>query len=322
MPNSWTADQIISAGRRLYFAPEGLSTLGVQNADLLSMLNEYMEDELFGEIANVREDYFHAVVDTTLVASQSNYRINPRAIYQRLVDVNLFDSSGDQVPGFDRLDTAQIRTRSTTDTADTPRGYSIEGNYIRLYPALGSGAQGTLQQVFHFRPGELVLTANVRTIDSVNTATGAVVLSSAAPDTWSTSDEFDVHSKHSGAEVKAWDKAATSISGANMTITSVDGSVSGEKAVEAGDYVCLKGEAGLPGVPREFHSVLKHAVAVSLAEQMKDLDAVAVHKGTRDEKMRKALDNMKPRVDGDRKKIRGTRFTEVQGAWVRRIVRG
>jgi hypothetical protein len=312
MPRIWTADQILDASAKRYMVPRNINALGSDQQSIIDRINEWMFGELIGEIMGKREDYFHVTTQISAVEN-ARFRINPRAMYQKLHKVRHLDSVGHETKPFVYMGSEEIRDVGA-EAAKTPQAYYIEGSEIKLWPSLDSSSDGTLEQTFPFRPGELVLLDKARKITAVDTATGVITVNQIIPSAWDTAELYDIHSPYSGAEIKGWDKVATVASETGMTLTNIDGSVAGERAVAVGDYICLAGEAAVPGVPYEFHPLLVQAGAVALGEKFGEKDAVKLHQARLDREMKTALKGIITRVEGERKPVCGTRFVAAQGA--------
>ncbi len=315
MPRLFTANEIINAARQKAMLPD-TDALGTTDQDLLDWVNEYLFDELIGRVLEVKEEYFIRSQRTTLAANTSRYRINPRAMFQKLRDLRHLNS--DDVYQNDLLHLVPGKigqlADAATGTATRPEAFYLEGNEIVLWPSMGGSPDGKLEQVFPFRPGEIVLIANCRKVLTVDSTT-MITLDESKPTAWTTANIFDIHSPSSGAEVKAWDKGASTVTGSSITFTSViDGTLSGEQAVAAGDYVCLAGEAALPGLPVEMHPILGQAAACAIAEALGDQSMLKVYVARLEKKVKVALDAMQPRVEGRPRHVTGTPYIGLQGS--------
>ncbi len=323
MARAYTANELVSMARDEARIPNTGST-GSQDADILNRINEYLSSTLLGLVMEAKEEYFVRTTRTTLSSGTGRYRLPARAMYQKLRDLRYVENSGSSFFPIPHIVIGTIDEHfHTGDSSSSPYGYYLEGNDVVLLPEAANGLSGFLDMAFYFQPGDLVLVENARLVQSV--ASNVVTLTADAPSTWTASSTFDMHSPNSGAEIKAWDRSVTSVSGAAVTFTSaVDGSVAGESAVAAGDYVCLAGESALPGVPRELHPALGLAGAIAMLDEEGDFEAVAsksrrldrlLH-GTPDGKNDGALGRLRHRVEAKPKFVSGGAFISAQGrAW-------
>ena len=310
MARVFTADEIIALARDIGKIPNTGAT-GSEDADILRFLNDYLQTTLAPAIMEAREGFFDRQYRTALSASTSTYRIHPRAILGCERDVRYINSDGNRNPPLDHLSPGDV-DQFTGSSGSVPTAFYIEGNYIRLLPDMSASASGYLEEVFPMRPGELVLATNTRLVQSVASTT--ITLTANAPASWGTNDTFDIHSPYSGSELKCWDKAASTVSGTTITTTTaIDGSLTGEFAVAAGDYVCLAGECAVPAVPYEFHQVLARAAAAEWAESLGDSEGAKLHSERLNARMRTLLAALKPRITGKRKRHKKAPFIAAQG---------
>jgi len=312
MAKVFTSDELLTLARDIGKIPN-TEAPGSADADLLGFMNLFLKDTMAPAIMDVREGYFDRQVRTTLVASTSRYRINPRAILGTLRDIRYINSSGYRSPPLEQISAGEVDQAKDSDSATVPTGFYLEGDYIVLLPTLGSSVSGSLEQVVPLRPSELVLETNVRVVSAVNTGTKTITTSASVPAGWSTNDTFDVHSKYSGAELKCWDKVASTVSGTTITFTTdIAGTLTGEYAIEVGDYVCLAEEAAVPAIPKDMHEILALATAVEFTASV-DLEHSQFLEKKLTQKMQIALGAMKPRIPGKRKVLRMAPFIALQG---------
>jgi hypothetical protein len=227
-----------------------------------------------------------------------------RAFFQKLHEV-YYVSNGDRQK-IDQLGDEELQDYNDSG-ASVPSGFALEGDDLLLIPDRSPGFTGEIEYVFPFRPSTLVLPDEVRQVLSVNLVAKTVTLATAPPATWATPGSFDVHGKESGAHVRIWD-AEASIAGAVLTFTlGIDGSVFGTKPIQAGDWVCLAGEAIIPSLPQDIIPQLIRAVAVRYAESDGDVQMLPIHEA----KLQKQQDAnqlaMESRIERKPMRIRGRR---------------
>lgn len=258
MVKKYTADNLIEYVRDIAMVPDS-SSVGTDDTSILEHLNHALLTEITPQVAKVKEEYFVVTERVPIGSSQSKYRINHRAMGGRIRDIVYLNGTSE----YSQLDMVNRNELPYwgADGNNQPEAFYLEGNYIVLLPTI-SGGTGSLEISFPFRPGELVLVENTRTVAAVVSST-EVTLSSAVPSGWTTSSsKYDIHSGESGAEISSWDLTATTVSGAQMIFSeAIDGSVFGTHPVAVGDYVCVAEEAALPALPRELHPVLGQAAA-------------------------------------------------------------
>ena len=297
----FTSDELISSIRRIGSIPN-TGAPGFADSDILRCATETLWSKVVPNLIKTREEYYANIERRTVAASITRYRIPKRAIMQKLRDVSLVGGDGANT----YLRSLQREEVSGSQSTGTVLGYYLEGNDVILVPSPSAGT--TLEFAYFFRPGSLVLVANARQITAVDPVTRTVTLSSANT-SWSTSNIFDIHSKESGAEIKIWDAAATTV-GATIVFSAsfpIDGSTAGTRAVEVGDWVCLAEEAAVPGCPKEIHPLLALAVAMRFASSTGDMEVFKAQAAEYSSDMKALVGIAESRVEGKPIRIRGHR---------------
>jgi len=312
MAKVYTADEIVALARQKAQAPKTGAT-GSLEADLLAHANEFLLSTLAPLILARREDYFARARRTALVAATSHYPIEPRAMLGATLDVRYVNGDGNYQGPLEYIDSGDVDELRSETTVAIPLAFWLEDDSIRLWPDLSAAPEGWLEQFVAIRPGELVLVTNARRVETVDSTT-QVTLTETVPSTWVDGSVFDVHAPASGARLRAWSKTGATVSGTGITFaTFINGSIHGERAVAAGDYVCLEEECAVPPVPKEFHPLIATAAASLFCESIGDHENHARLEQELQRKLQAALEPMKPRVVGKPKKIRGTPYSRMQG---------
>ncbi len=275
MATSYTADELIERVRREARIPNKAAT-GSQDADILQHLNDAMDSILVPFIRRTREEYFALTRRSPIVAGQRRYRIHRRSIGQQIRSVYFI--SGDQRLCLTRVDPGNLDKAGNVGSGN-PTAFYLEGNHIVfVQQPLG----GELEVGFYASPGRLVLERQTCKVASVNTAAKTITLATDPPASWEESaTSFDVHSGLSGGELKQVGLTRADISGAVVTVAeAIDGSVHGTYQPEAGDYLCLEGEAAKPGVPHELQAALVQAACSLWHQAQGNLEAAMAIKNT------------------------------------------
>ena len=263
----YTGDSLIKLIRDSGMIPD-VASQGTADADLLDHVNYCMHSEILPEIMKFKEEYFLIRERVSLTATKQ--RVPSRAISNRIRSLHLNDgTSNTPITQIDRNDIDTFSNNATT----SPWAFYIEGNHIVFHPDIAAGSGYSSDISYYFRPGDVKLLADVRKVDAVNPDTKSITLNSPAPSAWTTADKFDIHSGDSGGEIHEWSLSATTVSSTTIVVTTeIDGSVFGRYPVAVGDYVCLEGDAALPGVPREAHPALGQAALCRVLLALGDHD--------------------------------------------------
>jgi hypothetical protein len=301
----YTAEELIASVRLRARVPN-VKASGSTDPDLLRLLNEEQWNELVPWLMRQREEYYVVEERIPLVAGKTKYRINHRAIGQKLRDIVLVDNANDNrrqmIP---RINREERPYHDTPYTAREDEGFFLEGNNIVLV-SVDATANSMLEVAFFFRPGEIVMSTAARKVLTIDTATKTITVDGVIPSDWTNADLFDIHSAKSGAEPKMWDQVATTVAGETLIFTSaIDGSAFGTQAVEVGDWVCLAEEAALPALPRELHPVLAQAAVCRVVEAEGDTEALRNHSAKLNRMLEQSISMLDFRVEGKVQKIAG-----------------
>lgn len=313
MPKTWTTEEILAYARNKA-AVDDTGAAGFTDADVLGYVNNELLTTVVPRIMQERERYFIVTEELALVAGQRDYRIPNRAMGVKLDDVRLV-VDGKPRGQLEHIATGTIEARGDDTNQGTPTGFWLDGVYIVVWPI--SNGLGVLRVPYFFRPGELVKASAYRRVAAVNSAT-SLTLTSTIPTGWTTANKFDIHSQHSGAEIKSWSLPASTVSGTTLTATlALDGSRVGTHAVEVGDYVCLEGEAAVPALPRELHSIVGDLAAVCLLEALGDAEAVQLQQALVERRLARIEPFVSDRAESSPRVIRGAAGIALfgQGCW-------
>jgi len=309
---TYTANQLIETIRKKAGWTAN-DQLGSQDADLIRHLNEAMYTEILPRLMKVKEEYFVITRRVPLTSNENRYRIPKRAAGNKIRDLFYIDDSGGRI----RLPhISRENLDAYPDSGTSPEAYFLEGTRIVLVPEL-TGASGSLEIAYFFRPGQLVKIDEVVRITDVTLVGGSQSnygVAGPIPASWDSTSLLDIHSPNSGAEIKAFDLDPVVLDIPTDTIgffnVVIDGSEYGADPVEVGDYICLAGEAAIPSLPRELHPVLAQAAIVRMAEGEAD-DTYQYHKTELDRMLQAAGYLFDTRVEGQPKKL-----VSRQGAWL------
>lgn len=299
MVMQYTAEQLIRS-IRLKNPLANVGSTGSTDSDLLLLINEAMYTYLLPKILKQHEEYF-TIKERFSIAANNAVRIPHRAMYQKLRHLYLVGSSGRT-----RIDPVQKERLHETRFTGTFAGYYIEGNEVVLHPVASPGLS-ELEMHYFFRPGELVLSTGGFLITEVDYSLNQIVVATTPEAGFQESDLFDIHSGMSGAEIKLFDlNFDTNDPGDTLTFAvPIDGSLFGTRPVLVGDYLCYAEEAVLPGLPRELHPQIARAVAILMAEGVKDSEAINISGGILKGAMDEVAGVLDQRVEGKPLRLTG-----------------
>ncbi len=259
------------------------------NADFLALANEELQDNLVPLILSAKEEYFVFNYDYSIQSGLNAYAIPSQAIGGSLRDVQLIENTS-------VISLCRLFEEDRYDTADNGRGFFIQGNNINISPTPTS-TSGTLRLVYYRRPNALVLSSACGQIESIDTGTNQIVVSS-VPSAFTTGVEIDFIKDKAGFDSLAVDQSISGVSGTTISFASLP------TGLAVGDWIALAGESPVPQIPQEAHSILAQMVTVKCLEAMNDAKAMQLA----EQKLQMMKDNfltvISPRITGENKKVR------------------
>ena len=250
------------------------------NAQMLTILNDEMKLTVSPLVMKLNEDYFIKDQDYT-ISTGTSYKLPSRILGGKIRDIKLVDSSG----GYTNLNRLFEEDRATNLT-----GYYLSRNSITLSPNITTG---TLRVTYFLRPSDLVLTASVAQILSIDSTTQVTV--SSLPSTFTLSTPIDFIQSNDILDINI---TIQGISGTSLTFTSIP------TGLAVGDYICLAGQSPVPLIPEDLHPILIQAALVVCLSSKKDKSASFEIEKL--ERMKLSMVEMlDPRVESNDTKARG-----------------
>lgn len=248
-------------------------------------------------LMSVREDYFLHYSDQDIVSGTNSYEIPSRAVGQKLKDVVLVNSSG-QESGIARIEPNNIKDEPFSGAIVPDRGFYFEDDRIVLIPDAAAFTQYDLRMKYFRRPNNIVETSSAGRITAINTGSKQVTVST-IPTAWTTATTFDFIKGKPGFKSRADDQAITNINSGTKVITFT---ASLPEGLTVGDWVCESGFSPIAQIPYDVHSLLEQRAAVKVLDEMGDsgiAGAADVYKDMVD----RFMVLVTPRADGSPKKI-------------------
>lgn len=282
---AYTTADLERTAKRKSFAPTGQITF--ETSDILEIAWEQNQTEIVPALVKIREEYFVTYKDYAITAGKNRYPIPARSVGMIVREIAIVD--GDRInPNFPRLEPDRLGSAAE----GPPQGFYLQGDDIILYPT-PSATTKTLRVFFHITPSEYVQTSAAAVIDTIDTGTNIITVSS-IPSSWVTGNTFDLISATGSQKIhhNGMDLTSTLVSGNSITLPNLS------DALAVGDYVALAGETPLINLPAELRPVLAQFVAAEMLEDMSQPGA-----GKAREKAEKLLlsqiEMLTPRVVGE-----------------------
>lgn len=266
------------------------------NAQLLPIMDDVLQSEVFPRVLEAKEDYRVYFKDYTLTADQAEYRLPPRAHAGRLKDVQIVDASGNAV-SVPQIDLEQIADTHAFSTGNIyrPRAFYWRDDWIGLHPAPRSTGE-ILRLYYYMRPGELVLEASAATVSDVTGELQSVISMSGVPGTWSEGDEVDIIGGTGGFPTLHMEEELGDLLGSLVVTLPVD-----ENQAQVGDWVALAGQSPIPQIPDVAFPLLTLRTAAIACEVTKDTQGASVQSQLADRAEAKMAQLLQMRIDGEPK---------------------
>lgn len=293
---SYTTTELIASIKSRGLIPSSQSTY--QSADFLRLATEELQSHIVKLVQSAREEYFITEQDIDIVAGKASYPIPKRAIGGALRDVQWVQ--GESVQSLDRIELDDLSPYRNSGLSEyRGSGFSLKNNSVVIVPTPKS-SQGKLRLVYAIRPSRLVEASACGLIESINSSSNQVTVTS-LPITFATTKPVDIVKAEPGFECLSFEQTLVGISGTTLEFSALPD----ELAV--GDYVCLAGESPVPQIPVELHPLLSQRVLVKVLEGLGDRQGLEAARAELKELQATCLSLITPRVHGEPKRAINTR---------------
>jgi len=234
--------------------------MGLSDNDILAIATRRLKTDIVADILNQGEEYLEYVDTIPLVSNQSYYRIPDRAIGQVIRHVYL-NYGGTRI-SISKVDDSDLESFNSTGTTTMPYNFTIEGNYVRFLPSIGTISNSTSMDLYYFmNPNVLTIESNCRQIVSINPAYTQFTIAS-TPSNFTPTLGYDFINHISGNEIINYNQICTSIATNVMVFPTPQTDVS------VGDWICLAGQSPVPNIPELWQDLLV-SLTVSEIQQLK-----------------------------------------------------
>jgi len=274
------------------------------DANLLTILNFEMVSKIYPMIDNQTEEYFVELSDLPYVQANTIYPMPSRAVGGKLRSVSFVDPNNNEIR-IPRLRPEDIMSNvNATGLAINPAlwGFYIQNNQIRLFLTSVNGGTSnyqTLRLRYIRQPNSLVAVSAAALVVSVNTGTNTIT-TTGIPSNYNTSSTYDfIEGKPQFSSLQD-DAICTAISGNDMTFTSLPVDMLGNVTIQAGDWVCLSGQAPVAQIPYDpGYNLLLQLGAAKCLEIHGDIQGFNVAMSQASDMKNYFISVLTPRVDGN-----------------------
>lgn len=259
--------------------------------DICKILTAELHSDIVPLLMGVAEEFFLHNKDHDIVSGTNYYEIPARAAGQKLKDVVLLDSSGNESI-LSRIDPSEIKHSSV-------KGFHFEDDRVRLLPDGATYSQFDLRMKYFRRPNNIVETTDAGRITAINTGTRQVTIAN-LPVAWTTSTTFDFIKGTPGFKSRADDQAISAINSASKILTFSSALPDG---LIVGDWVAESGFSPIAQIPYDVHPLLEQRAVIKILEGLGDREGMSAAGDVYKDMVDKFMVLVTPRSDGTPKKI-------------------
>lgn len=294
------ASELLTQVRRLGALPTSTNA-GLADADILASADMELQGTFLPALRRLNEEYLVRVATVASVGGRVTLPSRAAGAAVRLVQ--LAASGG----GYVNLPRLAPEDATGLGASGVPVGFYFDGGGIVLLP---SGTSGTVRVHYHARPGRMAvptggvistITADAPTagrtqfVFSTVTLTGALDIVSSGP---------------------AHEAVGLDLTAANLTTTGCDVATSSLLgAVQVGDYICTRDTSPFVPLPEEMAPALVSLVVARMLRQGGYQSESAQHLAEGKEGLERINDLLRPRSDGNPKRLRGGILSRMRGGW-------
>lgn len=263
------------------------------NDGIINIMTRILQSKIVPLMMGAREEYFVDYEDFTIVqGSTTGYPIPSDAVGMKIRDVVLVNQSGVlNLTGLPRLSLEQISGYYFGQVV--PFGFYIQNNNVILWPPNQTTPSNTLRMYFLRRTNVLTASENCGQVASI---VGSVVtLEDDAPGDWEVGTILNAIDNNPAFNTQARGLEITNVSGADVTVDSVDD-------LEEGYWLALEGYSPIAQVPVEVQQLLVQATALEILKSLGDTEGYQKLEIEYKQLTQYVLNVITPRADGNPKK--------------------
>lgn len=294
----FTTTEILDTVKREAMLPS--SQLLYTDSDLLTMLWKEMLNDIVPLIMSVNEEYMVTNYDYTIVATQNEYAITPRAFGSKLRDAVLVNSNSREL-SLPRAEPDIIKHQynDVYPSYVYRRSFYFRDDKVIIFPDATTLTPFTLRLKVFRRPNKLVATSACGQVVSWSTSAKTVTVDN-VPSTWTSANIFDFTNGTPPFQTKGDDAAITAVDATNKILTF---SAALPTDIAVGDWIALSGQSPIAQIPYDVHGLLAQRVVVKLMQGMKDTAGLQMAADVYKDMVDKFKLMVTPRADGSPKRL-------------------
>lgn len=292
-----TSNSLVSSIYRRTLAPNSQNAL--LPADLIILLDEEMRSTIIPLVLAAQEEYFVQNYDQAVVLGTYNYTIPTRAAFATWRDIVFVDQNGNEI---NMTNLAPEYLKITYPVGNMPPlytfGFVLQNDHITLWPTtLNTPTQYTLRMKIKRRPNTLTSYSNCGQVQTINTGTKEVTLTSAGDGSWTTATTFDVIPNTPQFTSRGDDLTISNITSNVLTFNTLP------TGLVAGDWVCPATLSPIPQVPFDMFPLLAQRGVIKYLESLGDSQNLQIAERRYQDMAVDFARTVSPRIQGTPKKI-------------------
>lgn len=262
-------------------------------ARAVSIMADELQSEIVPLLMKNKQEYLVHSYDQSITSGQRSFFIPFRAVGQKLRDVVLVDSGGQEIE-LDRYEPEDLK-RGYSQGA--PWGFYVDNDQVILLPTDADFSAYTFRAKIFRRPNRLVRSSDAAQITAIDTGTKTVTCAT-VPSAFTTSLTYDFIKGKPSFRCHAEEQPLSVKAGFDLTFTN---DLPSDLAV--GDWVAETGFSPIPQIPYEIHRLLEQRTVVKIMSGMKDKSGKEMAKEDYKDMLESLGFLVNPRVDGAVQKI-------------------
>lgn len=282
MAVDYTTTGMVATLKKWCAIPSGQPAFSTTN--LIQMLSDELLYVVVPFIMSLQEEFFVRNTDTSITASTTSFAIPSRAMGNKLRDVKLVDSNGEE---------ADVPRINPENDQDFSYGITVRDSTVRLLEP-GDWVNYSLRQYYYLRPSYLVAEDESAKITSVS---GKAITVSTVPSGWSTSSTLDVINGKSPFNVRLIDQGVSDIT---SNVITMDNTPTG---AAVGDYLALAENSPVANIPYEAHPMLIQSAILKILESLGDKNGLQLAASKYAQMQSNLMKLLSPRITGATKVV-------------------
>lgn len=300
----YTTTELLADIKRKAFVP--VSQITFDDPSILNMADEEIQTGLVPFLMKAREEYLVDYLDYSVDGTTRTFEMPARSIGAKLRAVTCLINPNNDIDQPNERKIPEINAEDAVFNNNFNNFLSLQSFFLRennviLSPGASSFAGQTLRMYYFKRPSRLIQTSACSQITGI---IGNQAIVNLVPTNFGTSGTLsitvDLVKANPPFRLLSMDLPITIDTTTNTATLPANLSTYG---VSVGDYICLAGEAPIPTLPVELHSLLAQRVAVKILASLGDSANFQIATDRLKEMEHNVLGLISNRVEGSNRKV-------------------